>query len=327
MIKKSKLLPAIDPCVRIFQFFCFGDFYVPRRASAREKLEASWILIKYLTLIGIVSYQIIDSSMGRINRLKDSNGVAIHFTVITLTSTEGLTSVIQSLVTSSKSARFMKLMRKADKILVNKLNLKIDYNDLRWTLLTTMSSFLIYAAGRGYILYSITEHRPELMQIAIYYNFAVLLMLIFTHRFIFMVQLLTIYIDIMVKVLEHSISHQPVLLRKADRKTWIWNTKNNHFKVKVMQRVYGLLWEASKLINESFGVGMAYVFFVQIISVLYQGYTMCIAIAKGESNHRQIFNIFLTLSALFRIHYHSQRCLNSVIFSSVIINRNKSIHD
>jgi hypothetical protein len=129
-----------------------------------------------------------------------------------------------------------------------------------------------------------------------------------------MVQLLTFYLSTLADALEKSISYQPLLVRVEESHNWKWNMKTNHFKVKMMQKAYQLLWQVSVMMNESIDFALVDVFFVQCFSLLYQGYTLCIEISKGQANDFHFLSMFTTLLEMFSIHYHCQQSLNSVIF-------------
>lgn len=310
MIKKSKLPQAIDPCVRVFEFFCFAD--VPRRASAREKLAAMWIVMKYLVMLGILGFNFVDSILRRINRLHDSHGNLVHVINFVSSSTLSLT-LIQALVSSSKSLKFMRRMVKVDEIFVNSLSLPTNYNNLRWTLLVTIIfNILFYFAAIGGKICLSLQFQPHLGLLPVTYQIPKMLGSIFTLRFTFMVQLLTFYLNLMVDALEKSISNQPLLVRKEEKNKW--NMKSNHLKVRMLQKAYRWLWEASVMINESVHVGLFDVFLVQCLSLIYQGYNLCVDLSmKKEFHHRQVLSALFSLFELYSVHYYCQQCLNSVI--------------
>lgn len=314
MIKKSKLFQAVYPCVRIFRFFCFADISVSRRSSVGQKFAAFWIVIKYLVMIGILGYQLTDSILGQINSLQDSSRIPVHRIIYVLTATEGFVSIIHTLANSSKSLRFMKRMEEVDEFFLNALSVKIDYEDLRWTLLIDMLSFMVYLIGSIVVIAMATHQHHNLMRIALYFHVPILLMRIYVQRFTFMVSLLIFYLKESIKVLEKLINNQPVLVRREDIHTWRWNTKKNHLTIKLMQKSYRMLWQASCLINESFGVGLVYIFLVQLAFFLYLGYAFCIDMTKNDATHRQLISILLTLYGIFMIHYYCQQCLNNVIY-------------
>lgn len=316
MIKTSKLSTAIDPCVRIFQFLCFADFVAPsKRASAREKFAALWILIKYSAMMGILGLLFMDSMLGQVNRLRDSNGVTIHLIIYVATATEGFVTLLQALFSSSKSLKFMKRLTEVDELFVNYLSIKPNYKTIRRKLLVPIvCNLLLHLATSVAISLFAMRQFPNIWRLSLGYNVPKLVSAVFAQKFMFEVQLLTIYLDMMEDVLKKSISHQPLLVRKGESSQWKWNMKSNHFKVKVMQQAYRLMWEASVLINESFDVGLVDTFLVECLSLLYRGYTLCIDISTGRKNHRQIFSIFTTMFGFFLLHFHCQKCSNSVIF-------------
>lgn len=319
MIKKSKLREAIDPCVRIFQFFCFADVQLEMRSSARKKFTAFWFLIKYFALTGVLVYLFYESLSGRINRLQISSNRRFTIVVVIFfigTMIKGFTSLFQSLMISSKSLKFMKRIEDVDELLVNALKLKINYNELRWTLLRNIILSILFYFGCSFgAIVSATKLNPHIWGLVLHFYFPILLSQIFIQRYIFMVQLLKFYLETIACFLEKSINYQPLLVRKDESNNWKWNMRANHFKVKVLQKAYGGLWEASNLINDCFDFSLIVFFIVSFLSLLYQGYSLCIDITKNEANHlRQFLSILMTLFGIFTVHTACQQCLNSVIF-------------
>lgn len=314
MIIKSKLFEAIDPCIRIFRFLCFADVSGSRNSSSRQKLSALLIVIKYLAMLGVLTYQVITSALENVNQLQDSGRLPVHQIIYFFTVIEGFISLLQSIFSSSKSARFMNRMKEVDELFLNALSVKIDYEDLRWTLLTKMSPLILYFIGSTVVTTMAMHQHYHLLRLGIYFHVPILLMRIFTQRFIFMVNLLTFYLNETVKVLETMMNTQPVLIRRDDIHTWRWNTRRNHLKLKVLQKIYRRLWDASCLVNESFGAGLVYIFFVQVLFAIYLGYTFCIDFSTNNVTYRQLVSISLTLYGILVIHYHCQQCLNSVIY-------------
>lgn len=319
---KPKLLIAVEPCIKIFQFFGFADFHFSKRNSTEKKLSALWILIKYLLIITILSGLFFDSILGRINRLRDSNGVAIHLVIYVGTATEGFVSILQAFASSSKSLKFMRRLQRVDGILRKVLSININYHDLRRTLLTNVVlSLLVHFGCSAGVISLILWHNFHIWRLLIHFYVPILLGRIFVQRYIFMVQLLTLYLNIMKDSLEKSINSQPILVRKGDERRWKYNTRRNHFKVKVLKKTYRLLWEASCLLNKCFGSGLIVAFIMFCMTLLYQGYTICIDISKHQLNNRQFFNIGMTCYAIFSVHYYSQQSLRSVSF---LINKHDS---
>lgn len=315
MIKKSKLREAIDPCVKIFKFFCFADVRVERQSSVWKKLNALWILMKYVAMTGALGYLFCDSIGARISQLQRNAGRIPVVTIFFVgTMMKGFASLLQSLFSSSKSLKFIERMEQVDDLLVNCLKLKINYGDLRWALLGNiiLSILFYFVCCLGRIL-TVTKLDPRAWRFILHFYFPILFGQIFIQRFIFMVQLLTFYLQIIVHALEESINNQPLLVRAGEERKW--NMRANHFKVKVMQKVYRLLWEASLLINDCFHFGLVVFFFVSFLSLLYAGYSLCVDITKREANHlRQFLSIFMTFFGMFTIHFYCQQCTNSVIF-------------
>jgi hypothetical protein len=159
---------------------------------------------------------------------------------------------------------------------------------------------------------TIATANPELLSIAMNFYFPLLLSQIYNQRFIFMVQLLSIYLGYLHLTLEKSINYQPILVRKEDYRGW--KARVNHTKVKVVQECYHLLWEASSLINESFDISLIAFFIVSFLSLLYQGYSLCVEITKRRHNHlRELLSIFMTCHGIFSIHSHCQQTSRNVI--------------
>lgn len=319
MIKKSELRKSIDPCVQVFQFFCFAYVQVERKSSIRKKFKAFGILIKYLFVGGFLGYLFYDSLSGRINRLRTNTSRRFIFVIVIYfigTMVKGFVSLLQSLFTSPTSLKFIAHIEKVDELLVNGLKMQIDYNELRWRLLCNIIlSILFYFTCSFGTIFSTKKLLPHTWELVLHFYFPILLAQIFLQRFIFMVQLLTFYLHTIVDTLEKSISYQPLLVRKEESNNWKWNMRANHFKVKVMQKAYRLMWEASIFINDCFNFSLIAFFIVSFLSLLHQGYSLCIDITKNEANHlRQFLSILMTMFGIFTVHYYCQQCSNSVIF-------------
>lgn len=307
MIKKSKLSGAIDPCVRIFSFFCFADVSLAKAASVREKLDVLWVLLKYLVMIGILGFMFIDSVVeGQINRLRDSHtGIIIHLLIFVMTASQGFVSLVQTLASSSKSSRFIERLRRVDELLASVSSVVLNYDKLRQSLLVRLiASLLFYIASSIVVVFSVVQKRPQIWRLAVSHHIAILLGRIFMQRFIFMVQLLSFYLEGLADALEKSI---------AQRRLGDETKARNLVKVQRMQVAYRMIWDASVLINESFDIGAVDVMCIQCLSLFYQSYTLCIDTTRRETNHRQFLSILTTLFEIFSTHYYCQQCLNSVI--------------
>lgn len=90
--------------------------------------------------------------------------------------------------------------------------------------------------------------------------------------------------------------------------------KSNHFKVKMMQKAYRLVWQASMLVNESIDVALVDVFFVNCFSLLYQGYMLVVEVSKGEANLYHFVSMLTTMLEMFSLSYYCEQCMKSVIF-------------
>lgn len=314
MIKKSKFLEAIDPCVRFFQFLGFAVFILPEKSfSIREKIEAIWILAKYLLLIGILGFFFVDSIMHRLHTLRDSHGIAIHIIFFTSLTSQGLISVIFSLWKSSDFRKFLDKIKRVDELLTNVLSVKVNYYELRWNLLiSTWFWILLQSSGTVITIILAISKNFNLWRLGIYFTVPTLLSHIFLQRFLFTVKILTFYFDTLNEELERLINNQPVLVRTKDIAAWSWNTKRNRFKLKAMQKAYRMLWEASNVVNRCFSFGLLDNFFVLLLSLIYRGYTMSIDVMKHEATFRQLVSITVTLTGIFLIHFDCQKCLNSV---------------
>lgn len=314
MIKKSKLFRAIDPCVKIFRFFGFTDIFVSRNSSVQEKVSAAWIVFRTLVVLGILIYELVETIHRQLNALQDSSRIPVYRILFTTAIIGGFMSLLLTLANSSKSAEFLKRIKEVDELFLNNLSIKIDHGNLRWTLLINLSLVFVHIFGSVITITLAALQQLHLLRLGLFFHFPATLMRIYMQRFIFMVQLTTFYLREIVKELEKLINNQPVIVRKEDIRSWKWNTKRNHLRIKVMKTAYRKLWQASCLINESFGVGLSYMLFMQILSFLYQGYSVCTDIANGQRINRQLIQILLTLFGIFMIHYYCQQCLNSVIY-------------
>lgn len=302
MIKKSKLRDAIAPFVGIFEFLGFAD-YQPGR----------WrILVKFLIMNAVLLVVAVDTLIVRVFRLREKNGV-IHYFMYVVVAMQAFICLNLAIFNSSISLKFIKRMTEVDELLINALSINTDYDDLRWTLSTRMGASLLFHFGcAGLAIYSVIQLEPHFTVLSIAYFISILLGQIYAQRFVFMVQLLTFYLNLVGAVLEKSINNQPLLVRNDERKAWKRSMENNHNKVRVLRQAYRRLWEASCLINEWSGAGLAYNFFVQTMFIIYQGYRMCIEILSGLVNFRHYILIFEIVVSMVTTHYYSQMSLNDM---------------
>lgn len=303
MIRKSKLPAAISPCVRIFEFLGFADY-----RSGRW-----WIVVKLLVMNALLLGIAADVLLDTIGGLSDSNGVLIHIVNYLLTAMQGFICLNFSILNSSDSLKFIERMVEVDELLLNALFIDTNYDDLRWTLITrTGGSLSFLFVSTGVVLGSVLWSTPNLIMVSSAFFISIKLGQIYALRFVFMVQLLTFYLNLMASALEKSISNQPLLVRSDERQAWKCHMESNHSKLRVLRQTYRQLWDASCLINRWSGAGLAYVFFVQTMFLIYQGYRMCIDISSGKNNFRHHLVILQTALSMFSTHYYSQMCLNAV---------------
>lgn len=309
----SKLSKAIAPCVGFFSFFGFADLVVPNNRSSRKKCAVLWILGKYLLVLAVMTFLFCDSMMGRITALRDQNGITLHLLMYIGTAGNGFTAVIQSLTSSSTSLQFMRKMTQVDTILTKSLSLKIDYDDLRWKLLTNILSavFVDFACSFA-VIWLVLSFNIKLWLILSHFFVPILLCRVFMQRFIFYVQLITSYLDTMITVVENAIATQPLLVRKDERRYWSLNTKRHHVRVKALRKAYTLLWEASVLVNQSFRVELVVGTVMKFVSLLYQGYSLCVDLSMRNVNNRQYIWLIITGGVLFLMHHSCQNCKKKV---------------
>lgn len=311
MIKKSKLLGAIRPCVWIFDIFGFSGNPI---GTKRSKIVALLTVIKYVAMIGILGFLFVDALLSQINRLRDSHGITIHLVFFISIASQGLVAVLQTIASASTFSEIQKRLTRVDELLLNLLSIQSNYRSLRWSLvISTVVSLLFYFTCSFFTLYVALKRRPNILRLGLSFHIPINLGRIFILRFIFLIRLLTFYLNAMIESLEKSISNQPMLVRKDERSNWKWNMRSNHFKMKVMQQAYRLLWEVSILINNCFDVGLIVIVLVQCLTLLYQGYTLCVDITQRKANYRQLILIAPTSFELFSLHYYCQQCLHSVI--------------
>lgn len=318
MIAKSKLRRAIAPCVGLFSFFGFEDFIIPKNASSRKKYAAFWILVKHLMILAVMAFLFCDSILGRIAALRDQNGVTLHLLVFIGIEVEGFTAVIQSFTSSRASQKFMRKLEQVDKILTKSLSVKIDYDNLRWKILTNLLTAVFFDFGCAFvIILLVLSLAPHLWLVLSHFFVPTLLSRVYLQRFMFYVQLLTNYLDMMIKVVEQAIASQPLLVRKDEKKRWSLNTKRHHVRVKALKKAYRLLWEASVLANQCYRFELVAGTVMRFVSLLYQGYSICVDIASKSVNHRHYIWLVNVALCIYQIHFHPQLCLKRVTFANI----------
>lgn len=321
MSRGSKFFKSIDPCLRIFDFFGFIVLTIPSRTTLRQKFRVVYVLVKYGAILCLLGLLFIDSALFQINNLRDRNGIFIHLIIYIGSAMTAFCSLIQSLVCSKSHVKLLKSLEIADILLTKCLKVKIQYAQLRRTLLlnTVFSLFVNFVCSILVTLFSM-QINPDLWRLGVCFYIPIMLSRIFAQKFVFTVQLLSFYLRITLNVLEISISNQPLIVNAHNKERMKWISTNNFRKLVVLQAIYKLMWETSMLINNCYGFTLLNIFIMHCVSMIYNGYTSCIDISKHRFHNRQLVSIIMTSFGIFTVHYFCRECTRNVNLCFHIIN-------
>jgi hypothetical protein len=312
MIKKSKLLKTIDPCLKLFGLFGFPDVFISRRWNRIEKFSIVFAILKFIIALGVLHWFIYDSVFGQIESLFGSKNIAIHLINFFGNSLQAIIPLIQSAVCLRKFDEVFCKFFEIDELFLNFLHAEINYHHQRRRLFITASSaILVHTACASYVGLSALRVNPFFLKLVFYYFTPLILGCIFVQRFCFVVQILTIYFNEMRRALEKSINNRVAVKTKED---WKWQSSTNYHKIVVLRRVHVLLWQCSTLINDCFSFALVEIFAMFFLSSVYRGFLLCGDVIEGHSkDHRQFIALFHILFAILNVHYNCEQCSKSVI--------------
>lgn len=310
MIKKSKLLKTIDPCLKLFGLFGFPDIFISPIPNRMRKFPIVFAILKFIIALGIHYWFIYDSIFGQIAKLFEAKSISVHIVNHVGNSLQAIIPLVQSAVCLWKFNEVLRKLVEVDELFLNFLHTGIDYQQQRRRLfMIALCSTSIYIACC--CRYSAVHVNPLFLKLAFYYFIPLILGCVSLQKFCFCVQILTIYFNLVRRTLEKSINNRELAVSTRD---WKWQSSANYHKLVVLRRVYQLLWQCSTLITDCFDVGLVAIFAMFLLSSVYRGYLLCDDVIKGHStDHRQFIALFHILFAIFIVHYNCEQCSTSVI--------------
>lgn len=270
MIKKSKLFKTIDPCLKLFGLFGFPDIFIfmPKQPNRIEKFSIVFEILKFLIVFNVLIAFLYDSIFGQLEKIAYKN-VSIHIFNYIGNSLQAIIPLIQSVVYLKKFSEILKHLVEVDELFLNLLHTSISYRSERRKLFTVaLCSILLYISCCFYTGLSAIVVNPNFFKLVFYYFIPLLLGCINVHRFIFMVQILTIYFNKMREILEKSINNRMLVVNMED---WKFHSRIDYHKIVMLRRIHRLLWECSTLINNCFSVGLVEIFAMFFLSSIYRG--------------------------------------------------------
>lgn len=138
---------------------------------------------------------------------------------------------------------------------------------------------LFFFASHGWSIITISRVNPHLLEFALSFHFTLLPSQIPSDDSSLWFNYLHFTLRL-VNTLEKSINYQPILVREEwEGNTWSLKLCENAITFCVV------------LINEPFAISLIAFFIVSFLSLLCQGYSLCIKITKSQDNHlRQFLN-------------------------------------
>lgn len=125
MIKKSKLLKTIDPCLKLFGLFGFPIF-VPKKPDRMENFEIVLAILKFIIALGLLAWSC-KVGLEEISIVYSQNDISIVSINHVANSLPVFIALCQSAVFVLKFKAIVRKLVKVDELFLNFLHVQIDY--------------------------------------------------------------------------------------------------------------------------------------------------------------------------------------------------------
>lgn len=283
MSRESTLLSQLETIFQFFRFFGFSD------STGALNLISKIRILAILTFLVFAIYSTIFVEIPRIYR----SGYGIHILTHLSNSLAGIMSIIASFVHRKKIA---KLLRKLQTVsdLQRQLNVQVNHKLLiDSSLMHIVCCCIIYSIVIGYISFEAMQNVPQIGKFLVYYYTPCIISLVEMHRYRFFIQQIACHACILNNVVCQQQQHQPELSLR---------------RLKVLQKVYHLLYEATMLMNEIFSGHIVVVYGEIYGSAFYRTYLLCENIMQGKTTIRQFIGVAQIIYVLFAVQYDAEIC-------------------
>lgn len=269
--------------------------------------------VRYILTLLLLIYLSYSFALERIQLSKSFGSSQIFHQVIKWvymisTSLRGFSCYFQLIYSAKRVRLFIDKVEKIDEILLNekyfrfsykKIKLETSFNTVNFLLLNFLITILFRLKGTSF----------EKLFETIRADLPFLIILTFIQKFVFLLQILNFYVNLLNNFISISAKLQNLLSSQNEK------TRKLQNQVIIMSQIYRLLWESSKLLTESFDLILLVQLATSFSSLLTQGYN---TVNKLQTHHgiltRNISGIIMTIFNFFMFHFYAQRCLNSVRF-------------
>jgi hypothetical protein len=307
MKRNSLILHKIRWCLTFFNFLGFENSY---RYDAVVRYLLLFLVLSIFCFNGVI--RIVDLTLNvKYDQLVH---IVIGWFYLIGSSFKGFTCVLQSFTKVKVFEKFFSKISEVDDLIRNETNILINYKLIQLKLsITIICSVVFYAICYGYIIHSFYQNQIA-FRVILPYHLPIIVIQIYIQKYIFAIQILQCYIQLLKNVLISIKSYQFMLQSRNSFAGWRIKARQNHLKVAVAGRAYELLWESSKLINESFDETILMQLSMSFITMLNFGFVVITTLKIGVISTllRQFVLIFMNCMSLFLLHFHTQQCLNDV---------------
>lgn len=308
MLRRTLIVHKIRWCLAFFNFLGFGNNY---SYDSVVHYLLLFLLLFIIFLDGFIRLYEITLKVGTTHFFN----IIIRWFFLLGSSVKGFTSVSQAFLKVQMLRKFLNKMSEADELIRRTKTTKINYQSIQWRLtISIMCSTIFYFSCFCYNSYNVFVKNGIALRIVIPYYLPIIMMQIYIQKYIFAIQLLQCYIQLLNNALINIKNHQFLLLSRGLIAGWRMKARQNHLKVAVAGKIYELLWESSKLINESFNETLLVQLSMSFITLLNFGYGIITALEHGSISTvmRHFVSIFMNFVSLFLCHLHAQQCYNDV---------------
>lgn len=266
--------------------------------------------IRFLVILSSLFYMIYNILFVEIRRNYNPAGYFIHAVYHSLNSISAIVSLITSAIYRKKLTLLLNKIKHIDEDFSNLLSTHANHSYLLKTLIIRNIFFIFIFCGICFIIvYEGFVTRPNLRAFLIFYFVPFIIYGISHLRLCFFILLVAFYARVLEYTLEKS-------------KDVIDNNKWTIYHLKIVSRIYRLLWESSQLINEIFSGYITVAFGNTMSGIIYRGYLYC-----DEMISRGTFNFRVSLGIIQCILLSSYVILVSECFIKIVRRKSDVVFD
>lgn len=310
--KKSEILRKILPCLLVFEILGTPIANPRKRGRILHVIVSFYGAFIYLFIFSLTVYNFYNITKGIFKSFQ--SGFFIHALILYGYLFEALFVIISSMVTSKFNLKLLYKFQYVDELVVNHLNVKVDHKLLRNQLLCKILGTLMifYSATISAIILIATDH-PEQAKLIAFGAFPFSIKRLFAVKYMFHIEFLNFYIDIVRKHLQKHAKYQELeALGRLRLKIPYKHQKLFFVKLKIIHKIYLEFHQISTMINKMFGPSLSVISAMIIVSSVYCGYNFFVGYSNGQQTGRIYGEIVFLVGTAVIITYPGQRTVKKV---------------